>query len=463
MSDEPYSMEDFAAVRTQDWKQRIQADLKGADYDERLVWQSPEGIAVKPFYNREDWTHTPNHLFRPSDDWHSGECFRITDEQPTNQALLDALASGVSALHLSLSEPKDYAQAFAGIYFDCIETHFELGYLEPKEIEKISAQLINRQNQGADFDVFLNLDPIGQLTRTGNWFGDETGDFKALTQLLGDVPTQFHVLGVDATGYQNAGGSITEQLAYALAHAYEYLYRYGDEIRKLHIALATGSNYFFEIAKLRALRLLWRTLKKDLGHPASLHLSARPTLRNKSFLDAYNNALRQTAETLGAVVGGADTVFSMPHDAFFKKPNAASRRMARNAQLLLREEAFVGRGSDPAQGSFYIEALTRQLAEGALEKFKAIARTGGLLENLKEGSIQRACRQRDRAERERFKGEQRNLIGVNRYPNPEEKPEVDVYPFPATPKRPTRIEPLIPSRLAAEIEAEYLKNNPLDS
>ena len=253
---------------------------------------------------------------------------------------------------------------------------------------------------------------------------------------------------------------MVQQLAYALAHANEYLNRFDSEsIGKLTFKIAVGSHYFFEIAKIRALRKLWETLAPEYSLPTECYITALPSQRNKTIYDYNVNMLRTTTECMSAILGGADTICNLPYDALFHKDNDFAERIARNQLLILKEESYFDAIESPATGSYYIESLTQQLAEKALVLFKDIELNGGFLKQLKSHTIQRKIKESAKKEQDLFDTGKEILVGTNAYQNPADtlKENLELHPFMTTEAKKTLIEPIIEKRLAQEVEKGRLK------
>lgn len=224
--------------------------------------------------------------------------------------------------------------------------------------------------------------------------------------------------------------------------------------------VSVGSNYFFEIAKLRALRILWSTLASEYQINTDCYISAVPTKRNKTLYDYNTNMLRTTTECMSAILGGANNVCNLPYDAIYHKDNEFGERIARNQLLILKHESAFDKVNNAADGAYYIESLTEQLAEKALELFKDIERNGGFLNQLKSGTIQRKIKENATKEQEQFNSGERILLGTNKHSNPNDKmaEQLQIYPFVKINKRKTLIVPIIEKRIAEQIEQTRLKN-----
>ena len=253
-----------------------------------------------------------------------------------------------------------------------------------------------------------------------------------------------------------------------LAQATEYLNHFastsesngkGKEL-KMSFHIAVGPNYFFEIAKIRALRKLYAALATEFGVTKTCHIVARPSKRNKTIYDYNVNMLRTTTECMSAILGGADTICNLPYDALYHKSNEFGERISRNQLLVLKAESYFDTVSNPADGTYYIESLTSELAEKALAIFKDIEASGGFLSQLKEGIIQRKVKESASKEQLLFDQGSLVLLGTNKHINEKDKMknDLELYPFVKTNIRKTLIEPLIERRLSEKLEQTRLEN-----
>jgi methylmalonyl-CoA mutase len=272
------------------------------------------------------------------------------------------------------------------------------------------------------------------------------------------------VINVDTSIYQNAGANIPQQLAYSLAHMNEYinlLQQKREDLSRFHpqFVTSTGSNYFFEIAKLRALRLLYKTLAREHQLPEDCSILAQPTFRNKTLYDYNVNLLRSTTECMSAVLGGANSVSNLPYDLLFHKSSEFGERIARNQLLIMKYEAYLSKVANPTDGAYYIESLTSQFAQTALDLFKEIEDDGGFLKLLLNGNIQKAIKESAAREQEMFDRGELVLIGTNKFQNLQDsvKEQLEVNPF--EPKEITGqiIEPVRPVRLSESLERERMQ------
>jgi len=442
--------DDFSPVSAKAWKQKIQVDLKGADYNESLVWESPEGIKVKPFYHADDELASSN--ISGVSNWAIGQTIYVSNAKLANEKAKSVLEKGAAAIYLTIpSEEIKISVVLNGIDLTQTQVYLELQFLNAEYVKSVL--------DFAGNNIFLNIDLIGKLARTGNWFFNLEKDHEELNKIL-DLQTE-NLCCVDVSLYQNAGANMVQQLAYAIAHANEYLNHCESNKKQLGtmtFKVAVGSNYFFEIAKLRALRLLWQTLASEYGVSEVCHIMTIPTRRNKTLYDYNTNMLRTMTECMAAVLGGSDMVCNMAYDTIYHKDNNFGERISRNQLLLLKNESYFDKVVNAAEGTYYIESLTQQLAQKALELFKSIEKSGGFLKQLKEHTIQRKIQESAAKEQKAFDEGEEVLVGTNKYQNENDKMKetIELYPFLKTNARKTLIQPILEKRLAEEVEQKRL-------
>jgi methylmalonyl-CoA mutase len=454
--------QEFEEVSAKQWKQKIQFDLKGADYNKELVYNSLDGINIKPFYNSED---IENHIRTPSPkNWNICERLYVISEQKVNKRALDVLQKGAESLWFIIpNEDISVKELFKGLPLEKTIIYLSFSFFSKNYFKRFREFFKEKDHQ-----IFFQFDIVGNLARSGNWFHNLNKDHE-IFDFIFDQSKEFEsVVSIDATLYQNAGATIPQQLAYSMAHVNEYLNHFQGttNFEKFHpqFLIASGSNYFFEIAKIRALRWLYGILAAEYKTLETCHILAQPTKRNKTLYDFNVNLLRTTTESMSAVLGGADTVYNMPYDAIYHKNNIFGDRIARNQLLVMKHEAHLDKVSNAAEGAYYIESLTKQFAESALEIFKEIEKGGGFLKQLKEGIIQRKIKESAQKEQEHFDNGEIVLIGTNKFENPQDKmkEELELYPFLKQNPRKTLIEPILEKRLSEQLEQIRLKQEKAD-
>ena len=444
-----FLFDDFDALSPAAWKQKIQVDLKGADYNETLLWKTQEGIVVKPFYTDEDNVNLNNNSTKFK--FSISQSIFIDDEKIANAIALNALKKGATAIEFKASSTFNYNLLLQHINLKEIAIYFRFQFLDSEFTNSLYSFINSNQ-------CYFEIDVIGHLAETGNWHKNLKEDHLEFEKILKHCKNS---IGINVNLYQNAGASITQQLAYALAHANEYLNYFGTKVaEKFHFNFAIGSNYFFEIAKLKAIRILWKTLLKEyeVEYP-KVHIFAQPSLRNKTIYDYNVNMLRTTSECMSAILGGANTVNNIAYDAIYHKKNEFGERVSRNQLLILQQESYLESANTIANGSYYIESITNQLAEKALQIFKDIEKGGGFIKQLKEGTIQRKINESAKKEQEKFDNKEHILLGTNKQPNPSDqmKDDLEIYPFVKTNPIKTLVPPVIQKRLAEAYEKERLE------
>jgi methylmalonyl-CoA mutase len=450
--------QEFEAVTAKQWKQKIQFDLKGEDYNEKLIFKSRDGIDVKPFYNAEDISETTQ-VLSPKN-WEICGKIYVASAEKSNQNALKSLKNGAESLWFIIpSEKTNIKTLLQNIPLEKTPIYLGFEFLSDEFIQKINQFLTGKKHR-----ISLQLDIVGNLARSGNWYQNLNQDHKNLSNIVSRAKDFKSILSVDATLYQNAGATIPQELAYALAHANEYLNHFDTSKESLadfemQFLTASGSNYFFEIAKIQALRLLFASLASEYKLPETCHILAQPTKRDKTLYDYNVNLLRTTGQSMSAILGGANSVYNVPYDSIYHKNNEFGDRIARNQLLVLKYESYFDKVSNAAEGAYYIESLTAQFAEKALEIFKEIEQGGGFLKQLKEGIIQQKISESAKKEQEQFNKGELILIGTNKHKNPEDKMKnnLELYPFLKMNPRKTLISPILERRLSEKLEQERIE------
>jgi methylmalonyl-CoA mutase len=441
----------FETVASKQWKQQIQYELKGADYNDTLVWESPEGIKVKPFYHYDE-TGTDLTVTTPKKPFTILQNIFVHDVKKSNERAADVLNRGAESIRFTIEKDSvSIDELMQNLPIENIQYLFYLPFLSIDFVNKINA-FASKNN----VNCIIQIDTIGQLVNDGNWFENLDKDFQKLNSIASQSSIPF--LTISSGKYQNAGANMVQQLAYTLAHLNEYFNRIPNINQPVTIEVSVGTNYFFEIAKLRALRVLFNTLSSEYNHNFDCHIIATPTKRNKTLYDYNVNMLRTTTECMSAILGGANSIANLPYDSLYHKDNEFGDRIARNQLLVLKHESYFDKVKNPADGAYYIENLTQQLAEKALLLFKDIEANGGFITQLIEGNIQKKISESAQKEQELFDNGKEILLGTNKYPNKNDrmKDDLELYPFVKQNPRKTLITPIIEKRLAEKLEQERL-------
>ncbi|WP_040279087.1 methylmalonyl-CoA mutase subunit beta [Psychroserpens damuponensis] len=442
----------FTKVSSKQWKQKIQVDLKGADYNDTLIWHTNEGIDVKPFYHKDDIDTKPNVVNSKATAFKICQSIYVSNTAKSNAKAIDALSRGAESVEFIIPSKDILAKDL----LKNIDTSSTLISLKLLFLSSEYVKTITKEHS-----VDIQIDIIGQLAKTGNWFDNLKNDHTHFETIIKHT----NLITIHANLYQNAGANMVQQLAYALAHVNEYFNHLDNSIDsqskeniKVAFNISVGTNYFFEIAKLRALRILFKALSSDYGFNTNCQINVTPTKRNKTLYDYNTNMLRTTTECMSAILGGANRITNLTYDAIYHKDNEFGERIARNQLLVLKEESYFDKVDNPADGAYYIEALTTQLCDKALELFKDIEINGGFLSQLKSGTIQKKIKESATKEQDQFNAGDITLLGTNKHPNMQDKMKdaLELYPFVKTNPIKTLIEPIIEKRLAETLEQQRL-------
>ena len=475
---------DFVAPSRQEWRDKIEVDLKGADYQKKMVWRTNEGFSMEPFYRKEDVDKLATVNALPgefpyvrgnraaSNEWRVRQDIKCECPKEANRKALDILNKGVDSLGFIIPGKEvsaEYVDALLdGIYAECVELNFRTCQRHAVELAKILVAWF--QKKGVDpkkVEGSISFDPIGKMIQKGKDTSDVLAEAKELVETLADYPL-FRAISVNAYELTDAGAYSYQDLGYALAWGNEYMQELTEagvapELAAQNIKFNLGINgvYFMEIAKLRAARMLWAQIVSQYTpckESAKMHVCAITTTYNQTVFDSYVNMLRSQTETMSAALGGVESIVVRPFDVPYETPTEFAERIARNQQLLLKDECHFDRMVDVAGGSYFIEELTTALAGQAWKLFLAVEEEGGFLAAAKAGTVQNAINETN-ATRHANAGKRKEfLLGTNQFPNFTEKSE-GKQPLATTCKHScegeaeTGIPALKPSRLASEFEA----------
>ncbi len=437
--------DDFNKVSSQEWKLKIQADLKGADY-QTLITKTLEGIDIKPFYHYD--TYTPS-TQKYSSNFYIVQELHLKNSLIANKIARKALKKGVEYFSVYFDKTFDIDLLIKDIAPDKII--FKADMLDIDFFE-----LLFKKTQGKSR---LLIDPIGHFARYGNWYKNEEIDFNDLKTLLNKLPQNFLFIDIRADHYKNAGANTIQEVAYALGHAIEYTEKLGELILpRIQFTMAQGAHYFYEIVKIKNLKNLWNLITDNYQIALTPRVYALPALRNKTIFDPYVNLLRTGMEMMSAILGGADWAANLPFDAVFKKSNEFSERLARNQLIILKNEAYFNKALKSTEGDYFIEEHIYKSADKALNIFKNIEKSGGFLSQLYKGTIQKKIQESAEKEEQLFNNGEIILVGTNKYIQEKETaPQIDFYPFLKKRKGQTLIRPIVPKRLAEKNEKKRLE------
>ena len=449
---------DFSPVSTQEWMDKITVDLKGADFEKKSVWRTNEGFKVKPFYRQEDLEGLKTTEGLPGqypyirgikkDDntWFIRQDINVNDAAEANAKALDILNKGVDSLgfHIKAKELNaEYLDTLLkDICCECVELNFSTCQRHTLQLAQLLVAYFQKKGYAPEkLKGSLNFDPISKMMQKGKDVSAVIATGKELVETLAAYP-HFRCIAVNSVQLNNAGAYIYQELGYALAWGNEYLNQLVEAgvpaalaAKKIKFNFGISSNYFMEIAKFRAARMLWadivkqyapkcpRTDCKNTGADGTCYCACKMVAHaetsnfNLTLFDAHVNLLRTQTEAMSAAIAGVNSITVSPFDKAYQTPDDFSERIARNQQLLLKEESHLNRIVDPAAGSYYIENLTVAIAKQAWDLFLSVEEAGGMLQAVKAGSIQEAVNQSNKARHEAVSKRKEILLGTNQYPN----------------------------------------------
>ena len=441
---------EFQAPTTQEWLDKIQVDLKGADFNKRLVWRTNEGFNVQPFYRREDVLKlkTPESLpgefpfvrgNKKNDNiWYVRQEINADDAAAANEKALDILNKGIDSLGFRIPGDKVSAEfietLLKDIQCECIEVNFHTCLRHALELAEILKAYFEKMGYDKEKLVgSIDFDPFRMMLMKGKDAEEVLKVAPQLVEALKEYPN-FRCISVDSLALNNSGAYIVQELGYALAWGNEYMQILTDAgvdadlaAKKIKFNMGISENYFMELAKFRAARMLWaqivKTYEPKCDCACKMIVNAVTSRYNQTLFDSYVNLLRSQTEAMSAAIAGVHSMVVTPFDAPYEAPSEFSERIARNQQLLLKEESHFASVVDPGAGSYYIEHLTDSLANEGWKIFLKVEEEGGFLAAVKAGTVQddinatNVKRHGDAAKRKEF------LLGTNQFPNFTEKSE----------------------------------------
>ena len=436
---------EFPPISTEQWEAVIEKDLKGADYEKKLVWRTDEGFKVRPYYRADDLPEVAYLNALPGEfpytrgtkaDSNAGEIVQnITETCPVkaNEVALASIKGGATMVSFNVSElngDDDMAKLLKGIDLNTVGVRF----LHAKAYLPIVESFVKYvETNGFDKEKVMGgtgFDAIAYLMRQNKFYRSKEADLNEAVELvkLTEGMPKFKAVNIQGILMHDCGATIVQELGYTLAVANEYLAFATDKglevakfARKMECSLSISSNYFMEIAKLRAFRMLWATMLEQYK-PAcdcayQIRINSIASTWNKTIYDPYVNMLRTTTEGMSAALGGADSITLQPFDVTYKKDDDFSRRISRNVQIILKEESYFDKVVDPAAGSYYIENLTDSIAEHAWKLFQSVEAEGGIITLTENGAIKAAIEESCNKRNMNIATRRYILLGTNQYPN----------------------------------------------
>lgn len=431
----------FSPVTTEEWRAKVDTDLKGVPFEKKLVWRTNEGFNVQPMYRREDIKDlkTTDSLpgefpyvrgTRTDNDWLARQEIIAETPQEANAKALDVLTKGITSLGFHVDDPSlETVEALLNaIDLQAIEINFNCCPCKVLDLALNLVKYLKANNAEGLFHGSIDYNPLRKALRHGGQVSaDVAAKAKELIEAVAEVPA-LKVLAVDSVMFNNAGAYIYQELGYALAWGAEWLTVLTDAgmsvdtvASRIKFNMGVSSNYFMELAKFRAARMLWAEVVKQYN-PADadsckMVAHAETSRFNQTIYDAHVNLLRSQTESMSAALAGVDSITVTPFDTPYKTPDDFSERIARNQQFLLKEESHLDKVVDPAGGSYYVETLTASIAQEAWKLMLEVEAGGGFFAQVNSGAVQAAVnascdkRHADMARRKEI------LLGTNQYPN----------------------------------------------
>ena len=439
---------DFPVVSIEEWEEKIKQDLKGVDYEKKLVWKSPEDISVRPYYRSEHLEQLGYLNSHPGEfpytrgygkygnKWDIREDILVKQPEEANRKALRVLEKGATALGFIIKKGAvktsgDLEKLLDGIELEKTGINFLSGTETPKLVSLFAEIVEKRGIEAGKVTGSANFDPFGYLTNNGKYITNREQDINDAAGLIENYGKRFHsfrLIGVNGISFCNAGASAVMELAFSLATGNEYLsvltgmgLPVDPVAQNIQFNLGSGSNYFMEIAKLRAARMLWARIvqawepKSEDSLKTFIHSETSDF--NKTIYDPYVNMLRTTTEAMASAIGGANSLYVKPFDRIFRDSSDFSERIARNTQIILKNEAYFDKVTDPSAGSYYIESLTDSLVSETWKLFQQIEKDGGYIVALENGFIQEQIEELCRKRCMNLALRKEVLVGTNQYVN----------------------------------------------
>lgn len=430
----------FPPVSTEEWKAKVEADLKGAPFDKKLVWRTNEGFNVQPMYRAEDIAslNTTDSLpgeypfvrgTRVENDWLTRQEIVAETAKEANEKALDVLTKGVTSLGFKVKEAtfEELQTLLAGIDVAAVELNFSTCIKKAETFATVLAAYLKENGLEAQFRGSIDFNPLKKALKHGVAFnGDAVEIAKNILEAVKDVPA-LKVLSVNSVMLSNAGSYIFQELGYAMAWGAEWLTLLTDAgvdaatvASRIKFNMGVSSDYFMELAKFRAARMLSAQIVKQYGvedEACKMTVHAITSSYNQTIYDAHVNLLRSQTETMSAALAGVDSITTVPFDNAYQTPDDFSERIARNQQFLLKEESHLDKVVDPAGGSYYVETLTVSIAAEAWKLFLSVEENGGFFAMVGNGEIQKAIRETSEKRHTDVARRKEILLGTNQYPN----------------------------------------------
>jgi len=482
LNDSENLFQEFPPVTIAEWEEKIRKDLKGANYAKKLIWETPEGFPVKPYYSSEDLEGLEYLKTLPGEfpfirgfreggnEWIIRQDITLTQVENANKFAQDAINQGAQAIGFNAREITNHHQIrtlLEGIDLEQIAIHFFSSQSYPLTAELLLYEI---DRQGVDpkrVNGSIDFDPVSYLLVHGDFYvslANNMEEAKYLVKKLHKKIPQFKAISVNGYRFQDAGSTLVQELAFALASGNEYMAGLTEKgfssdavASRISFTFALGSNYFLEIAKLRAARLLWSKIveqyQPDDFSSCRMNIHCVTARWNKTIFDPYVNMLRTTTEGMSGALGNADSISILPFDMPYHTFGTFGERIARNQQLIFKEESCLGKVADPAAGAFFIESMTDSIANYAWNLFKEVEDRGGMVESIKQNFIQDSVAQSRMLTEKAIAQRKLLLLGTNQYPSLTDKmPDKVKTEVPIPNERSSTYKKMLPFRAAEPFE-----------
>ncbi|MBQ8450307.1 MAG: acyl-CoA mutase large subunit family protein, partial [Bacteroidaceae bacterium] len=432
---------EFTPVSSEEWKNKIVEDLKGADYDKKMIWRTSEGFNVKPFYRKEDIEGVESSIpgefpytrgNRADNNWLIRQNMPTDDVEAANTDAKRFIEQGGTSIGFSIKgrmvSAEFIAQLLNGIDAEQIELNFAVCAKRTVDFAQLLAEYYKAQ--GVDLQKVrgsIEYDPIGKELTRAKILDGYIDNIKSILEALADMP-KMRCVAVGAINLCNSGAYITQELGYALAWGNEYLSALTEAgvptdraAKAIKFNFGISSNFFMEIAKFRAARTLWAKIVEQYNPTCKcackMIIHAATSMFNLTLFDPYVNMLRTQTEAMSAAIAGVESITVSPYDSVYETPTEFARRIAKNQQLILKHESHLDKVVDPAGGSYYIESLTHSIASEAWKLFLEVEAAGGFQKAVREGVVQKAINESGDNRRTALAKRREILLGTNQYPN----------------------------------------------
>jgi methylmalonyl-CoA mutase len=440
---------EFPPITAEQWKNKVVEDLKGADFEKKLVWKPEIGLSFQPFYVADDLAELDYLNSNPGEfpfnrgnkihdnNWKIIQHIENMDHSEANKTALDAIKRGAEGIIFSaegINAVQNLEFLLEGINPEKTALCFFGINASSDFIANYQSFCIQKGYNTGNISGYFDFDPLGKFVVEGEFATNQDTSITEAGEMIKRTSETFpkmKALNIRGDNFHNAGASIIQELAYTLACGNEYLELLTDKnigidsiLGKIQFTMAVGSSYFLEIAKLRAARILWAKIANEYNpleiNSGKVNINVVVSTYNKTVYDPYVNLLRSTTEAMSAAIGCCDSMTIAPFNSYYKVNDAFADRIARNQQIILKEESYFGKVTDPSAGSYYIENLTDSIAKHAWDLFVQIQEKGGFIKFVESGElkaeIEKTSKQRDMD----IASRKTSVLGTNTYPNSNE-------------------------------------------